>query len=137
MISKKLVLHFPRNLVGQPTISRLVKTYDLSFNILQAKVTPDEEGLMIIEFSGEESNYNKGIDSLRKLGIGVQLLEKDVRRNESRCTHCGACTVICPTGSLFIDDRKLMTVGFDVSKCTGCELCVSACPPRAMEVKLV
>ena len=137
MISKKLVLRFPRNLVGQPTISRLVKTYDLSFNILQAKVTPDEEGLMIIEFSGEESSYNKGIDSLRKLGIGVQLLEKDVRRNESRCTHCGACTVICPTEALFIDDRKLMTVGFDVSKCTGCELCVSACPPRAMEVKLV
>ena len=136
MISKKLVLHFPRNLVDQPTISHLVKTYDLSFNILQAKVTPNEEGLMVIEFSGEESNYNNAIDYLRKLEIGVQLLEKDVRRNESRCTHCGACTVICPTGALFIDDRKNMTVAFDVSKCTGCELCVSICPPRAMEVKL-
>jgi ferredoxin len=136
MISKKIVLRFPRNLVDQPIISRLVKEYDLSFNILQAKVTPDEEGLMIIEFSGKESNYNSGIKYLQNLGVGVQLLEKDVHRNEARCTQCGVCTVICPTGALFIN-REDMTVGFDVSKCTGCELCVSACPPRAMEVKLV
>ena len=136
MISKKIVLRFPRNLVDQPIVSRLVKEYDLLFNILQAKVTPDEEGLMIIELSGKEPNYNNGISYLQKLGVGVQLLEKDVHRNDSRCTQCGICTVICPTGALFMN-REDMTVGFDVSKCTGCELCVSACPPRAMEVKLV
>ena len=133
MISKKLVLRFPRNLVGQPTISRLVKTYDLSFNILQAKVTPNEEGLMIIEFSGEESNYNKGIDYLRKLGIGVQLLEKDVRRNESRCTHCGACITICPTAAFELDPIT-RRVKFHHKKCVACVLCIKACPPRAMEV---
>ncbi|MEA3560942.1 MAG: 4Fe-4S binding protein [Candidatus Omnitrophota bacterium] len=136
MISKKIVLHFPHNLVDQPTISRLVKKYELSFNILQAKITPDEEGLMIIEFSGKESDYYNGIKYLQKLGVGIQPLEKDVHRNEDRCTQCGVCTVVCPTGALSMN-REDMTVSFDVSKCTGCELCVPACPVRAMEVKLI
>lgn len=137
MVSKKIVLHFPRSLIDQPIIYRLTKEYDLAFNILHAKITPDEEGLMILELSGEDKNYEDGIKFLKKQGVIVQPLSKDIRRNDERCTQCGACVTICPTEALFIPDRETMVVEFDVNKCTGCELCVPACPPRAMEVHLV
>jgi ferredoxin len=135
VISKRVVLHFPRSLVDQPIISRLVKDYALEFNILKASVTPKEEGLLLLELSGEREDYEKGIRYLAELGVGIQPLSQDVSRNEERCTHCGACVVICPTGALALDPST-RRVNFDDAKCIACELCVLACPPRAMEVRL-
>jgi ferredoxin len=57
-----------------------------------------------------------------------------IRRQEERCTHCGACTAVCPTGALHIE-RPDMTVRFDQARCSVCELCVTACPPRVMKVR--
>ena len=51
----------------------------------------------------------------------------------ARCTHCGACVVICPTGALALDPKTRM-VDFHEDRCTACELCMLTCPPRAMEV---
>ena len=48
-MTKKIVLRFPQNLVDQPIICRLVKDFDLEFNILRASVTPEEEGLLVLE----------------------------------------------------------------------------------------
>ena len=45
----KVVIHFPRDLVNKPIICRLVKDFDLEFNVLKAEVNPDEEGLMVLE----------------------------------------------------------------------------------------
>ena len=61
-------------------------------------------------------------------------MEKDITRDEKKCTHCGACIVHCPTGALYIKDRKTMEVGFDKSKCILCEACIPVCPVNAMEV---
>ena len=61
MISKRIVLHFPHRLVDQPIVYKLVKDYDLQFNILKAYVTPQEEGLMVLELSGEDGNFQRGI----------------------------------------------------------------------------
>lgn len=134
-ISKRVVLHFPRSLVDQPIISRLVKDYALEFNILKASVTPKEEGLLLLELSGEREDYENGIRYLAELGVGIQPLSQDVSRNEERCTHCGACVVICPTGALALEPST-RRVNFDNSKCIACGLCVLPCPPRAMEVRL-
>ena len=134
MISKRIVLTFPRNLVDKPVVYKLVKDFNLIFNILQARVTPEEEGLLILELSGKEENYNKGIEYLGDLGVKIQPLSKDITRNEEKCTHCGECVVICPTGALSTD-KKTMKIDFDSAKCIACELCVKACPPRAMIVK--
>jgi ferredoxin len=130
---RKVVLHFPREKVDQPIVSKLVRDYDIDFNILKAFITPREEGLMVLELSGEEENFERGIRYLTNLGITIQPLSQDVRRNEERCTHCGACTGICPSEALFID-RSTMEVLFDEERCVACELCVRLCPPRAMEV---
>ena len=133
VISKRIVLHFPRRLVDRPIVYRLIKDYDLEFNILKASVTPDEEGLMVIELRGEQDNYDKGISYLTKNGVRIQSLSQDVTRNEERCTHCGACITICPT-SAFQLEPSTRQVNFDNEKCLACALCITACPPRAMEL---
>lgn len=133
MVSKKIVLHFPHKLVDQPIVYKLVKDYDLSFNILKASVTPEEEGLLVLELSGEKKNYEQGVKYLKEAGVKVQPLSQDIIRNEERCTHCGVCVPICPSAALVVDPvtRK---VNFYNDKCIACELCIKACPVRAMEV---
>ena len=132
-VSKRIVLHFPRRLVDRPIVYRLIKDYDLEFNILKASVTPDEEGLLVIEVTGEQSNYDKGISYLTQAGVRIQSLSQDVVRNEERCTHCGACITICPT-SAFELDSSTRRVSFNNDKCVACGICIKACPPRAMEL---
>ena len=132
-ISKRIVLHFPRRLVERPIVSRLVKDYNLDFNILKASVTPDEEGLMVLELSGKQGDYDKGIRYLTKAGVSIQSLSQDVIRNEERCTHCGACITICPTGAFELEPLTRW-VNFRDKKCLACGLCIQACPPRAMEL---
>ena len=134
MVSKKLVLKFPHKLMDQPIAYKLVKDYDLVFNILKARVTPKEEGLLVLELSGKKENYVAGVKYLTDLGVQIQPLSQDVTRDEKRCTHCGVCVAICPTKALVINPKTRL-VDFDPSKCIACELCVKACPPRAMKVK--
>jgi ferredoxin len=132
-VSKKIVLHFPKRLVERPIVSRLIKDYDLDFNILKALVTPEEEGLLVLELSGEQQEYDKGIRYLTKTGVKIQSLSQDVLRNEERCTHCGACVAICPSDAFELDPVT-RRVNFYNEKCVACGLCIKACPPRAMEV---
>ncbi|MEE9499787.1 MAG: NIL domain-containing protein [Candidatus Omnitrophota bacterium] len=135
MISKKIVLRFPPKLVDKPIVYKLVKDFDLIFNILRARVTPKEEGELVIELKGNKEKYAQGMKYLKELGVKIQPLSQDVTRDEERCTHCGACITICPTGAFYMDKRTMQVI-FDASKCIACELCVKGCPPRAMKVKL-
>ena len=132
-VAKRVVLHFPPRLVEKPIIYHLVKDHNLVLNILRASVTPKEEGLLVLELSGARKDYDKGIRYLTEAGVRIQSLGQDVIRNEARCTHCGACVAICPTGALALDPPTRRVI-FYPDKCTACELCVLACPPRAMEV---
>ncbi|MGD0779758.1 MAG: NIL domain-containing protein [Dehalococcoidales bacterium] len=133
VVSKKVVLRFPKRMVDRPIIYRLVKDYDLEFNILKASITPEQEGLLILELKGNQQEYDKGIEFLIKAGVKIQSLSQDVTRNEERCTHCGACITICPTGAFKLDQKTRMVI-FENDKCIACGLCIPACPPRAMEV---
>ena len=132
-VSKRIVLHFPKRLVERAIVSRLVKDYNLDFNILKASVTPDEEGLMVLELSGKQTDYDRGIRYLAETGVRIQALSQDVTRNEERCTHCGVCVTICPTGAFALDPAT-RRINFYGEKCLACELCIKACPPRAMEL---
>lgn len=132
-VSKRLVLHFPPRLVNKSIVCQLVKDYGLEFNILKASITAGEEGLLVMELTGKGSDYKKGVKYLTDNGLKIQSLSQDVTRNESRCTHCGACITLCPTGAFSLEP-KTRKVNFDDSKCVVCELCIKACPPRAMEL---
>ncbi|PIP19507.1 MAG: (Fe-S)-binding protein [Candidatus Omnitrophica bacterium CG08_land_8_20_14_0_20_41_16] len=133
MVSKRIVLHFPHRLVNQPIVYKLVEEYDLQFNILKAFVTPEEEGLMVLELGGKRENFDKGVEYLQSCGVKIQPLSHDVVRNETKCTNCGVCVPICPTEA-FVVDKKTRKVIFNDKKCIACELCIKICPPRAMEV---
>lgn len=134
MASRKVVLIFPKNKIDKPIVYKLIKDYNLIFNILKANITPDQEGHMALELTGENSEIEKGIKYLKEEGVEVQALSKDIKVNWEKCTQCGACVSICPTGALYVKDRKTMEVAFDPEKCIACELCIRPCPPRAIEV---
>ncbi|MDD5348462.1 MAG: 4Fe-4S binding protein [Candidatus Omnitrophica bacterium] len=133
MTSKRIVLHFPHRLVDQPIVYKLVKDFDLNFNILKAYVTPQEEGLMVLELSGSDENFKRGISYLESSGVRIQPLSEDIVRRDEKCTHCGVCVPICPVNAFTIDPatRKVL---FHEDKCIACELCIKICPTHAMEV---
>lgn len=121
-------------MVHKPIVCGLVKQYDLTFNILNATVLPRKEGILVLELSGSRKNFKEGVNYLEDQGVNVQTAEQEVKRIQKKCTHCGACTAVCPTGALWIQ-RPEMNVRFDQKKCSVCELCVPACPTRAMVVR--
>jgi len=133
VVTKKIVLKFPKRLVDQPIVARLVKDFNLEFNILKASVTPDEEGLMVLGLTGEQQDYDNGIRYLTGAGVHIQALSQDVTRNEERCTHCGACVTLCPTNAFEVDPET-KRVNFYSEKCIACAICIKGCPPRAMEL---
>jgi ferredoxin len=134
-VSKRIVLHFPRSCVDQPIIYHLVKDYGLMLNILKASISPNEEGLLVLELSGERENYEKGVRYLADIGISIQPLSRDINRNDVRCTHCGACVTVCPSGA-FVVESPSRKIKFLDKKCVVCGLCIRACPPRAMEMRV-
>ncbi|OIO33696.1 MAG: (Fe-S)-binding protein [Candidatus Omnitrophica bacterium CG1_02_40_15] len=133
MGSKRIVLKFPHRLVDQPIVYKMVKNFGLEFNILKAYITPREEGLMVLELTGEDEKLEKALRYAKSLGVTTQPLSKDIIRNDAKCTHCGACVPICPTGALVTDPLTRKVLFYD-TKCIACELCIKACPPRAMEL---
>jgi ferredoxin len=115
-------------------VSYLTKDYDLTFNILNATILPRKEGLMVLELSGTRKNFREGVKYLKNQGIHVENASQEIKRDNNKCTHCGACTAVCPTTALSVQ-RPEMRVLFDLEKCSICELCVPACPTRAMEIR--
>jgi ferredoxin len=132
MNPKRIVLRFSPAVVDKPIIYRLARDFDLVFNILKANITPQKEGTLVMELSGER--YQEGLDFLRNQGVAVQPLSEEIVRNEEKCTMCGACTVFCPTGALYME-RPSMVVRFNEDDCVVCQLCTRACPVRAMEAR--
>ena len=133
MVNKKIVLHFPKRLTDRPLVSHLIKEYNLDFNILRASISPEEEGLMVLELKGKQDDIDKGVKFLSEAGIKIDSLSQNVLRNENRCTDCGICISVCPTGAFEVD-ATTYKVKFHDKKCIACSICLKACPPHAMEL---
>jgi Pyruvate/2-oxoacid:ferredoxin oxidoreductase delta subunit len=133
MISRRVVLHFPPAIIDKPITCQLVKDYGITFNILKANITPNKEGLLILEVSGKDKDVGSALAYLKGLNIQIDQLAQDIKLNDEKCTQCGVCTVFCPTDALEID-RATMEVSYDAAKCIACEACVKVCPTRAIEV---
>nr|MBF0222766.1 4Fe-4S binding protein [Desulfobulbaceae bacterium] len=135
MYTRVHLLRFPKETIDQPIICNLVKNHDLEFNILKADIFLQQDGLMVLELTGQKKNIMAGLKYLRDLGVSVEKLATVIHRDDEKCFQCGACTGICPTGALSIT-RPDMAVPFNPDKCTGCGLCVHVCPVRAMEISM-
>jgi ferredoxin len=134
MAKKRIVLIFPPNLTDQPLTYHLVKDFDLSINILKAKITPGEEGKLVIEVSNDSpENIQAGINYLKSQGVIVEPVGTEILLEEKECIHCGSCTAVCPSRALTIGppDWKLC---FDKEECIVCEMCVKACPMQIIQV---
>ncbi|MGD9732187.1 MAG: NIL domain-containing protein [Desulfamplus sp.] len=131
MYSKILILYFPPEAAQKAVVCYLTKKFDLIFNILNAKVSSRKDGYMVLEISGTRDNFKQGVEYLKNQGVRVSSAEQEIWRDLSKCTHCGACTAVCPTGALHIK-RPEMEVIYDKDRCTVCELCIVTCPSRAM-----
>jgi len=136
LYSRKIIVRYAADIVDKPIVFRLVKDFDLAFNILKARIFPRREGLLVLDLVGTKENFDRGIQYLKESGVFVEPLSKRVSRNMDRCVHCGACIAFCSTDALSMD-RDTMQVHFDPEKCSGCEICVTACPARAMEINLL
>lgn len=133
MQKKRVVLNYPPHVVEQPVISKLVKDFDLTVNILRAHVTPKEEGRLVLEITGKKKSMEAGLNYIKEIGVDVQPLAQDVKWYEERCTHCTACISICPPKALDVN-RDTMVVSFKREKCIACGLCLQVCPYQAMEI---
>ena len=132
MYSKIVILNFPAKVTQKALVCQLTKKYDLMFNILSAKISNQKEGYMVLEISsGSKTAFNKGVKYLKDQDVRVSSPEHQIYKDEEVCTHCGACTAVCPTEALHIK-RPEMEVIFNKEKCSVCELCVVTCPTRAM-----
>ena len=58
-VSRRIVLHFPPRVTGQPVVYRLARDFRLRFNILKASVSPGQEGLLVMELSGKQETTTK------------------------------------------------------------------------------
>jgi ferredoxin len=130
--SKKISLRFPRHLVDRPVVYHLIKDYNLELNILKATIS-SEEGHMVLELRGERADFDRGIEYLTKTGLIIDTLCREVTRNETRCTDCGACVTVCPANS-FTVDPVTREIKFDEETCIVCGLCILSCPLRSMEL---
>ena len=133
MANRKYVLKFPARLVDRPIASELVSEYGLVVNILRARVEPDEEGMLVVELTGEKEKVEAGLAHVKGFGVEVESLSKDITWHEELCTECTVCRSVCPTDALTVSEPG-MEVRFDKDKCIACELCIPACPYAAVEI---
>ncbi|NJB66863.1 ferredoxin [Desulfobaculum xiamenense] len=133
---RKIVhLSFPPESSGRPVVCNLTRLFDLTFNILQASISPRQEGSLTLELTGSEENYTKGIAYLSEQGIKVQVVAQKIFRDEEACIDCGMCTALCASKALHLD-RATRRIQFDSEKCTACGMCTRVCPVNAMNVQL-
>lgn len=132
MITKKILLSFPKMTTGKPMAMELIKTYNLDFNILKAMIDDNIKGTLLLEIKGEQADIDAGIVFLRENQIGVKDVQSMVVVDQKKCTSCGACTAVCAVNALEMD--KNWSLIHHEDKCLECMLCIKACPMRAIHI---
>ncbi|HUT11211.1 MAG TPA: 4Fe-4S dicluster domain-containing protein [Thermoguttaceae bacterium] len=124
---KKWMLFFPKCDSEKPIIYHLVKDHNLVVSVFRAKVTPEEEGYLVLDVTGTEADIQRGMDFVRTFDVTINDTGKGVNRDTNRCTHCGHCVAHCPTGALYIANRATREVGYNEADCIECLACIRVC----------
>ena len=128
MITKKMMLFFPTCECEKPIIYHLVKDYNLIVNVFRAKVTPEEEGYLVLDVTGTPEDIEKAVAFVKTFKVTINEAGKGLTWDPDRCTHCGHCITHCPTDALYIADESTREVAFDSEKCIECLACIRVCP---------
>jgi ferredoxin len=127
-VTRKLMFFFPKCECEKPIIYHLVKDYDLVVNVFRAKVTPEEEGYLVLDVTGIEADIDRGIEFVKTFNVTVNSTGKGVTWDKECCVHCGQCIPHCPTGALHIADKATREVTYDEADCIECLACIRVCP---------
>jgi ABC-type methionine transport system ATPase subunit len=76
-VRERYYLTYPSALIKEPILYRLVKKFDLVFNIRGASVS-EEVGLVAVELEGPANQVDSAIKWLRQIGVAVEPIEKNV-----------------------------------------------------------
>jgi ABC-type methionine transport system ATPase subunit len=77
MARMRVRLTFPPALIQEPIVYRLVKDFDIVINIRRADVKADH-GWMVLELEAAQDKLELGVEWLRKQGVTVDPIERDV-----------------------------------------------------------
>jgi len=120
------MLRFPRECVGEPVISNLVRRHHIEVNLLHARIHPSEEGRVLALVTGTGKQLSDSLEYLRSSGVEIHFPENSFIWQERNCVHCGACAGICPSNAFSINSGTF-EVEFAISRCILCELCIDTC----------
>ena len=73
MIGMRVRLTFPEELVREPIIARMVRTFDVVPNIRRADVG-EQTGWIVCELDGDAAIVDQAVEWLRNEGVRVDLL---------------------------------------------------------------
>ena len=133
--SVKIRLRFRPEDTKQPFVHMFATKYGLVFSILQADITPDKGGRLVLDLSGEQSAIEDALAFTAAQGVSVQVLSRVIHWDDQVCVHCGSCTAVCVQRALTLD-RETAMLSFDNARCVVCEMCTKACPTGAIRVEL-
>jgi ferredoxin len=125
-------LKFPKALINEPVISGVIRDHDVEVNILQASITPEQDGQMFAFFSGDRTAVDAAFRQLEQRRVRVILPARNLVWDEELCVHCGACVGQC-TSLAFTIDARTREVAFEAERCIACELCSQACSYGAIQ----
>jgi len=128
-LKARLELRYSPTHVNKPILSKAILESGVPINILNARLTATE-GIMTVEVSADESIISKIVGILRSNGVEVKEIPRYVEINRDKCIDCGACTGVCPTDALKLDEDKRLIV--EEEKCVLCGNCLKACPMAAV-----
>lgn len=75
IIERKVRFTYPKELLDQPLIYRLVRRFDLLTNILEAQVTT-KEGWLVLAIRGERERVQQGLAWIAEQGVEVEVMSK-------------------------------------------------------------
>jgi uncharacterized protein len=81
-------------------------------------------------FGGAIKNISMGFASRAQ----KQRMHSDVKPilSQKKCSKCGICTEVCPTGAASIIDGEYPS--YDLEVCIGCAQCIAQCPEMALRI---
>jgi uncharacterized protein len=88
------------------------------------------KGHLASGFGGAIKNLSMGFASRAQ----KQRMHADVKPTltPKRCTRCGVCVEVCPSGAAGISEGELPH--YDLERCIGCAQCIAACPETALKI---
>lgn len=125
----KLELRYSSSHVNKPILSKAILESGAPINILNAKLTASE-GIMTIEIDADEGVVGKVIEILRSNGVEVKEIPRYVEIDRGKCIDCGACTGVCPTDALTLNEENVLVLNEE--RCILCENCLKACAVKAV-----